>query len=133
MKGSYVLLIELSDDQRIIVGKLGKLYFKKGFYLYVGSALNNLEKRIQRHLNAEKKCHWHIDYLLKKSKINRVYYKESNTKEECIIANYFFNEFEPILNFGCTDCRCKSHLFYGEKQRFMLLIDKLYMKDFSIL
>ena len=35
----------------------------------IRSALNNLDKRIQRHKSNQKKMHWHIDYLLKKAKI----------------------------------------------------------------
>ena len=65
MKGSYLLLIELKDKETIQIGKLGKIDFMKGFYVYIGSAINGLEQRINRHLRKEKKLHWHIDFLLK--------------------------------------------------------------------
>ena len=62
-KGVYVLIIHLSQERDIVVGKLGELSFKKGYYAYVGSALGGLEGRIKRHFRKEKKAHWHIDYF----------------------------------------------------------------------
>ncbi|MFP4052091.1 MAG: GIY-YIG nuclease family protein, partial [Thermoplasmata archaeon] len=65
MKGIYTLVIELKEDKVIEVGAIGNIDFDKGYYVYVGSAQNGLEARIERHLSDEKKIHWHIDYLLK--------------------------------------------------------------------
>lgn len=113
MKGSYVLIIRNKKDQYIQIGKLGKIFFKNGYYAYVGSALNSLEGRINRHLRENKKFHWHIDYLLSETEIVDVFYKESKIKEECEIAKNF-SELESIKGFGCSDCKCKSHLFYGK-------------------
>ena len=112
MKGSYVLIIENKKDQNIYVGKLGNIFFKKGFYAYIGSALNSLEGRINRHKRKDKKFHWHIDYLLAKTEIVDVYYKQSSKKEECKIAGSF-SKLDFINGFGCSDCKCESHLFYG--------------------
>jgi len=128
MKGSYVLLIKLEKDSTIKVGKLGNIFFKKGFYVYVGSALNSLEKRIERHKRPDKKIHWHIDYLLKHAKIKNAFYIESNEKEECQIANKF-GKLEHIPGFGCSDCKCKSHLFYGFKRDILKIIDNIGMQN----
>ena len=113
MKGSYILVIELKKDKTIQVGKLGKIYFKKGIYAYVGSAFNGLEARINRHLRKTKKKHWHIDYLLDFAEVVDVFYKENEKKEECKIAKKLEESSIPIPGFGCSDCICKSHLFYG--------------------
>lgn len=113
MKGSYVLIIEMKDGTSIEVGRLGKIYFRKGYYAYIGSALNSLEKRIERHLKKEKKLRWHIDYLLKHANILEIFYIESSRREECNIANHF-SSLKPIEKFGASDCKCKSHLFYSE-------------------
>lgn len=113
MKGSYVLIIENKKDQTIQVGKLGKIFFKKGFYAYVGSALNGLEQRINRHLRVNKKIHWHIDYLLSKTKVVDIFFIENKIKEECKIADNFKQKLKFIPKFGCSDCNCNSHLFYG--------------------
>jgi len=115
MKGSYILLIKLKNGEEIKIGKLGNISFKKGFYLYIGSALNGLENRLNRHFKVDKKTHWHIDYLLKYGKIIDAFYKESSSKEECDIAKNFENKLFLIPGFGCSDCKCKSHLFYVDK------------------
>ena len=61
---SYQLLIKVTKDIDLKVGKLGRFIFPVGSYVYTGSAKTNIDKRIERHLSKEKKLHWHIDYLL---------------------------------------------------------------------
>ncbi len=114
LKGTYCLLINLKDDSRIKVGRLGELDFKKGGYVYVGSALNSLEGRIKRHISSDKKLHWHVDYLLshEDSEIMDVVYTINGTKIECEVAEIISKKGRGVDNFGCSDCRCRSHLFY---------------------
>ena len=131
MKGSYILIIENKINQNISIGKLGNIFFKKGFYIYVGSAMNSLEGRITRHKRSEKKNHWHIDYLLKKTNTVDIYYKQSENKEECKIAKEFSKEFEIIPSFGCSDCRCNSHLFFGKLKDANKIISNLKLKMFK--
>jgi Uri superfamily endonuclease len=131
MKGSYLLIVELKDDMLISIGRKGRKRFDKGNYAYVGSALNGLEQRIQRHLRADKKLHWHIDYLLKNSKITDVFYKKSVYKEECDIAKSFGEHLPSIKGFGCSDCKCESHLFRGSKEAIRHIVDKLEMQRYS--
>ncbi len=122
MKGAYCLIIELKKDSSIKIGALGNIKFKKGLYCYVGSALNNLEKRVQRHLSKKKKLHWHIDYILlnKNTSIKKVFYKQANKREECKIAKFVLkNSISSITKFGCSDCKCKSHLFIIKKSDFL--------------
>ena len=79
--------IILKKDTKIKIGKkLGVINFKKGCYVYVGSAMNSLEARVKRHLSDNKKKHWHVDYFLlnENTEIKKVYTKESNEKLECI-------------------------------------------------
>lgn len=113
MKGIYTLLIDVSKDIEVKTGSLGKIKFGKGLYAYVGSAQNNLEKRIARHLSKTKKKFWHIDYLLDNefAKILMAFYKKSGKLEECRIAKKLTKNETSILKFGCSDCNCKSHLF----------------------
>ncbi|MEM2934840.1 MAG: GIY-YIG nuclease family protein [Candidatus Thermoplasmatota archaeon] len=113
MKGCYILIIEIEKDKKIKIGKK-EAYFKKGYYAYIGSAMNSIEKRIERHLRKEKRKRWHIDYLLEEGKIKKIFYKESKFKEECDIAKKF-DSFEAIPEFGSSDCKCKSHLFYSSR------------------
>lgn len=130
MKGSYLLVIKKENDSIIQIGKLGEIDFKKGYCLYVGSALNGLEQRIQRHLRKDKITHWHIDYLLEYAKIVDVFYKEKDTREECFIAKKLDEKLPSIPGFGCSDCNCKSHLFYGKYDEIKNIIERLNMKSY---
>ncbi len=113
MKGIYILLIKIDKNIEVEIDSLGKINFDKGIYFYIGSAQNNLEKRIQRHKVKNKKLRWHIDYLLKNKyvKILKIYYKKAGREEECKIAKMLSKTEIPISKFGCSDCDCKSHLF----------------------
>jgi len=121
LKGVYALIIQLDKDACVNVGALGKLTFKKGLYAYVGSAQVNLEHRIKRHLRKEKRLFWHIDYLLNNSaaRIVKVLYKQADKTEECTLAEVIGERGKPIDGFGCSDCRCKSHLFHISDYRFV--------------
>lgn len=111
MKGCYCLIISLDETSKIKIGKIGKIKFQKGHYVYVGSAMNSLESRLKRHLKEEKKLHWHIDYLLKEAKVSDIIYNEDK-KVECDISKYLKTKADYIKDFGCSDCECESHLYY---------------------
>ena len=113
MQGSYCLIIGIKKNVRVKIGALGPLEFARGIYVYVGSALNSLEKRIGRHLQKDKKKHWHVDYLLgcPHVVVKKVFHKESNRKEECQIASQIASQAAAIIKFGSSDCRCRGHLF----------------------
>ena len=118
MKGSYCLIVELDNEKTIKIGKrLGKITFKDGYYVYVGSAMNSLTARINRHLSDEKKLHWHIDYLLKNAKITDIVYAESSEKIECDLSRFISKRNAGINNFGCSDCDCESHLYYFKNRK----------------
>ncbi len=100
--------------------------------------MNNLKKRIERHLSDEKKIFWHIDYLLESdhAKITHVYWKGSSEKEECTIARKMTQWGEPIKKFGCSDCTCESHLFRIDESISLQSISKgmgLSMEEIKIL
>lgn len=117
MKGTYCLIIEVKKKSALTVGRLGQVEFKPGFYIYVGSALNSLESRVKRHLSSEKKLHWHVDYLLvdSNSDIKEVIYSVGKEKIECSLASLISDKSSPVDRFGCSDCKCGSHLFYFEE------------------
>ena len=121
LKGVYVLIIQVGEDTEVDVGALGRIAFRKGLYAYVGSAQTNLEKRINRHLRKKKRKFWHIDYLLDNNaiKIANVFFKQATKAEECRIAKVIGERGEPIADFGCSDCKCKSHLFQLKNYGFL--------------
>lgn len=112
-RGIYVLIIYLGETRKIGVGSLGVLTFEKGFYAYVGSAQNSLEKRIARHFKKYKQFFWHIDYLLgdEYTEIVNVFFKEAPKSEECQLARTLSGLYKPVGGFGSSDCKCSSHLF----------------------
>lgn len=116
-KGAYCLCINVQDDIPVEVGALGTITFHPGEYVYVGSALNSLEPRVERHLRTSTGehdvTHWHIDYLLRESAttIHSVYVMETDKRLECAIAGKVAEHGEPVKRFGCSDCRCVSHLY----------------------
>ena len=111
------LVIKNDETTKIKIGKLGRLDFKKGYYVYVGSAMNGLESRLKRHLSNKKKMHWHVDYLLKKSEITDIIYNESEKKIECELSQYISSKTSNIEGFGCSDCECDSHLYYFKNKK----------------
>jgi len=113
-KGIYKLVLKLSKDKEIKIGKLGTFVFSKGFYVYTGSAQNGLEKRIKRHLSSHKKFHWHIDYLLSHAKVIKVFRYVGST-DECrlnSVTGQSAGATMIVKRFGSSDCNCATHLYY---------------------
>lgn len=104
----------------MIIGGLGKIEFKEGYYAYVGSALGGLEHRLSRHLRQEKTLHWHIDYLLLRALIYDVMVIEGEEKRECQIASKLADYLSYVRGFGSSDCNCSSHLFYSTHPSHLL-------------
>ncbi|RAP51400.1 MAG: endonuclease [Methanosphaera sp. rholeuAM270] len=114
-KGNYCIVIEVKEDCDIRIGARGIVHFTSGYYVYVGSALNSLSKRIERHLSDSKRKHWHADYLLlnKNTQIMEVIYTYCTKKIECSIACEILKSSDDYIElFGCSDCNCISHLYY---------------------
>ncbi len=116
LAGIYCLVGKLTSKADIKIGSLGLLELDEGYYAYVGSAINNLEKRVERHFKKRKTLRWHIDYLVAHPyffPMTAIYRKTSNKEEEHQLANIMNGESVP--GFGCSDCRCESHLFFMGK------------------
>ena len=117
-KGSYMLVMKLDEDKIIPVGKKPAAEFPKGFYCYVGSAMNSIEKRLCRHQSMEKKRHWHIDWFLDHADIVDIKSIESNSKLECDISCDVAGiaDDTPVKGFGNSDCKsCRAHLHHFKK------------------
>ena len=125
MKGSYCLCINVSSDIEVSVGALGAIKFPAGSYIYVGSALNSLEPRLRRHMKTStgqhKVTHWHIDYLLRNpnASLKSIYVKRGDERLECRIADMVAGYGEPVPRFGCSDCKCQSHLYRVDEFSFL--------------
>ena len=117
LRGAYCLCVFVEEEVGVEVGALGMLSFAPGRYVYVGSALNGLVARVLRHINTSRGEHkairWHIDYLLKERgvSVEYVYVVVTDRERECELARAVLGRGEPVKGFGCSDCRCVSHLF----------------------
>jgi len=119
--GTYVLILQSSEQKTICVGALGELCLRVGFYAYVGSAFGpgGLRARVKRHLSSAKAIHWHIDHLTSILPIAAVWYTNSNERLEHTWASYLgsLEGAEVVLQrFGSSDCNCKTHLFYFQNE-----------------
>ncbi|MHC2994557.1 MAG: GIY-YIG nuclease family protein [Candidatus Atribacteria bacterium] len=129
VEATYVLLIDVLKDFKTVVGRLGRVSFKKGNYIYIGSAKGYLEARLRRHLKKDKKTFWHIDYLLKnrRTQISKIWVIPKSI--ECEIAEVFYrNPFTEIVRkgFGSSDCNCLTHLFYiKNKEQTERILEKI--------
>jgi len=114
VKGVYALAVEAHGEAE--VGRLGRVCFD-GVYLYIGSALGpGGLKRLERHLKVargERQVRrWHIDYLLALGELRGMFVRETGERLECALAGELAKNFRPAVpGFGCSDCRCHTHLF----------------------
>ena len=118
-KGSYVLLIELPEEQTITIGSLKTVHFHQGYFAYVGSAMGGFKTRLDRHLTGNKRPHWHIDYLLLRASINDIILCQTHNRAECTIAGALSRQFDAVPGFGSSDCKCHSHLFFTNDENQM--------------
>ncbi len=113
-KGIYALILRTARTT-VRVGALGDITLPEGYLIYVGSALGPGGLiRVQRHLNTsndKRKPHWHIDYLLQERRVSMIASVSAATSSrlECSLAEEIGGAYIP--GFGCSDCRCRSHLF----------------------
>ena len=118
--GCYSLVIELNKGKKIRIGKLGKIEFQPGIYVYTGSAMAGLRPRLLRHLiSNKKKLRWHIDYFLndEQARIKKIFLYPAAPGQECR-QNQKIGALRGALSvrrkFGASDCNsgCPSHLIF---------------------
>lgn len=110
----YAIYLQVPSEKTIKIGKLGSYLFKKGMYIYVGSAKRNIVSRVNRHKCEQKPLRWHFDYLRPYGTITKIISYEK-ALGECELAEKIRKEVGgsyPIKRFGSSDCRCTSHLIY---------------------
>lgn len=118
-KGIYGLVFE-NPSCSVRVGALGEIAFRRGWHIYVGSALGSgglarLERHIALSRDKDKRPKWHIDYLSVNPSFSLCSAVHAVTGErlECQLATALGGE--NIPGFGCSDCDCTSHLFYRRR------------------
>ena len=118
--GTYVLILRSKNRAKVQVGRWGVLDVAKGFYAYIGSAFGpgGVLARVERHCSVAKRNHWHIDYLREALILESVWYSHGMLRLEHVWAGAVsnFNNAQPIARFGCSDCKCQSHLYYFHRR-----------------
>ncbi|WP_461864741.1 GIY-YIG nuclease family protein [Thermococcus sp.] len=115
MRGSYLLVIMLEKEQTVKT-KRREFRLGRGFYVYVGSAMNSLEARVRRHFMRHKRLHWHIDFLLEKGKLLRAYLIPSSERLEEKLSRMVSRYGESVEGFGASDVNVPSNLYHFEKE-----------------
>ena len=116
--GVYQIRLTVDKKCRIPIGKLDEFTFPEGQYVYTGRAGKNLTQRISRHKRSDKKCFWHIDYLLSNKcvRILDINVVSLNSDDECIENKKLLKGRASIAvkGFGATDCKhnCGAHLLF---------------------
>ena len=123
-RGTYALLMVLGSGSVIEVGALGPVRFPAGSYCYVGSAMGGLDQRVSRHLSGAKRVRWHVDRLTMAADSVEAFESYPDPIGECELARIAAESgMEPFAKgFGCSDCRCGTHLFRtteGSWERFL--------------
>jgi Uri superfamily endonuclease len=129
MKGSYGLVLRQREAGDFPVGRLGRIHFAAGFYLYFGNAFNGLEARVGRHLRRDKKPHWHIDFITGVMPVERIWWTAGPQPRECAwtrLALEHHRAGAPARGFGSSDCPgCPSHLVYVPEPGVVAEIEEL--------
>jgi sugar fermentation stimulation protein A len=110
--GVYLIILHLEKNLSLEIGSLGQRRFKKGYYIYVGSAQKNLQARMNRHRRPGRTRFWHIDYLRQHARFCAAVPVRGTLVAECDLARAVAGIAAwQAPGFGCSDCRCPSHLF----------------------
>jgi Uri superfamily endonuclease len=123
--GIYTLVLFLPQPSRIAVGSLGAIDFARGYYSYTGSAMGpGGLKRVERHIQVlegtKTTRRWHIDYLLPHTILVEAFTTRTTRDLECSIAKAIGKRLKAVPRFGCSDCRCSSHLYFASERQEML-------------
>ena len=114
-KRTYAVILELTSERSLQVGRLGTCSFPPGFYLFAGSARRGLGPRLRSHLLRKKPLRWHVDYLRQEARVREVWWSEADAVSECHwyrAALHLPGAREVVKGSGSSDCRCSSHLVH---------------------
>lgn len=113
--GTYALVLRCESRGQVRIGRWGQLTVVPCYYIYVGSARGpgGIRARVSRHFREFKARHWHIDYLREQASpvFAWISYNPVNQEHQWARGLAAMAAASPVDGFGCSDCRCRSHLF----------------------
>ena len=121
--GTYLIVMKIDKDIEITRPK--RMILKKGYYAYVGSAMNSLIGRLKRHLIKGKKIHWHIDQLTERGEVVLIIAFVGRKIEE-EFSESLSKRFVVVERFDSSDLKVKGNLFFLENLRKIFEV----LKDF---
>ncbi|MCP5154169.1 MAG: GIY-YIG nuclease family protein [Ectothiorhodospiraceae bacterium] len=102
--------------ERIEVGRRGSLDLRRGYYVYIGSAFGpgGVRARLSRHWHGGAVRRWHVDYLRAATIPVAAWcsYASIRLEHRWACALETAGRFVPIAGFGCSDCDCRTHLYF---------------------
>lgn len=114
--GTYALILRSDARTRVQIGRWRPIDVEPGYYVYVGSAFGpgGVRARVLRHCRGAKVKHWHIDFLREFAHPLGAWYSHEPEHLEHRWAQILYDipGFSPVQGFGCSDCRCFSHLYH---------------------
>ncbi len=130
--GTYVLVATLGSDTVLDVGALGAVNLMAGTYCYVGSAMGGLDQRVSRHISRDKSVRWHIDRLTLAADDVYAYESYPDPVPECTLARMASGSgmVPAVDGFGCSDCRCRTHLFRADPGSLSTLVSTARLAPF---
>ena len=115
--GTYGLVLSSLSRATAAIGRRQQFQIEPGYYIYVGSARGpgGLRARLTRHCRAHKPNHWHIDYLAPYTNPVSVWYRvgPDHVEHQWAATIAAMDGMTGLPGFGCSDCRCDSHLFHS--------------------
>jgi len=132
-RGCYLAIFRLRRALRWRAGRAAGAFLPPGFHIYVGSAKRGLAARLARHAGGTGRPFWHVDRLRAAAKPRAFLPVRTADDIECDLASAVRGAADgEAAGFGCSDCRCSSHLFFMERDplesaRFHAVIQQVRM------
>jgi len=122
-RGIYLIEFFASVNFKVKIARYKNIVFPKGYYYYAGSAQKNFSSRVLRHVEKEKRIHWHIDHITTHLQIelNNIFlFPNRERADECLLAQKLEGDFHfnhIAKGFGNSDCNnCFSHFLHSKEQ-----------------
>jgi sugar fermentation stimulation protein A len=110
--GCYIIVLRLKRRRKLEVRNLGVIPFKKGYYLYVGSAKKELTRHMERYKRTSRDDHRQIDQLSAIADLHAAIPIRTSKDLECELAGAVRAVSDWMVpRFGSTNCQCNGHLF----------------------
>ncbi len=122
--GSYALILRVAEETGLAVGRLGRVTFSAGIYVYLGSAMGpgGLRARLRHHLRRAAQPRWHIDWLRLHAESVGYWWVSGPQPLECAWTQCLARDLAahiPKTGFGSSDCTrgCPAHLLFFGKMK----------------